>query len=549
VNKYDINPVVDENLYSAMAIVSDALGSLNNGAIDHGVFFEDDMVDALTLIYECDQPQYQRIRVELKNVLSISAIERLIKENTGSRNDKPSQADELVNLVKNDLELFHDEEKIAFATIHINGHEETYLIDSSSFYEWLSVSAYKKLNHCPSELTIRSTQQTLSAMARFEGKEIKPFLRVANYKNGYVIDIGDCDWRVIVISPNRWEIRDVSPVKFWRNNNMRSLPIPNKNGSLKALWELLNIQKKDKIFILNFIFECWRNDTEFPILELIGEQGTAKSTTQSILRKFIDPNKVALRAAPKNIEDLFVSASQNWLASYNNLSYLKPDMQDAFCILSTGGGHSTRKLYTNNEESVIDVSRPCIINGISGIATAQDLLDRVIRLELQPIKSFTPQSELDKIIKKESSGIFGGLLDRFCKVLSFLPKAQELPVKDRMADFVKLGEALCYSFGKQPKFEKVYRANKTISITQAIEASPAIMAIDKIVRNRPFNGTYARLLSKIKYNYLSYDLPKSAKGLADLLKRQAPALRKIGIKCTHHKQRKNDGYHVSIQKI
>ena len=545
---FNIKPIIDENLEPAINLISGKIDDIESGKNDPSAFFEEDAIDAISLIYECAPAEYQRVRVNLKkNNIQISALEKLIDRNVGKFN-KQNPADELVNLVNMELELFHNEENKAFATICIKGHYETYPILYRSFSEWLAAKQYSETGSCPNELTIRTAQQALSGKARFDGKELQVFLRVANYEDGHIIDIGCPEWKAIFVRPNSWKTIDHPPVKFWRNENMRPLPRPLKRAKLDCFWELLNIPTKDKIFILTFIFECWRNNTMFPILELIGEQGTAKSHTQSVLRTFIDPNKVALRAAPKTVEDLFVSASQNWLASYNNLSHLRPEMQDAFCSLSTGGGYSARKLYTNNEESVIDISRPCILNGIGGIATAQDLLDRVIRIELQPIEINRPVSELNKLLDESKSEIFGALLNRFSKALAYLPEARKKPINDRMADFVMLGEAVLLSYNKKASFAKLYEAKKTRAATQAIESSPAILSIVKIASKSPYHGTYSKLLERLKYNYPSPYLPKSPKGLADLLKRQAPALRRIGIDIIHHNKRKNDGYYVSIEK-
>ena len=527
--------------------MSTQLDQAKKGDNDPGAFFEPEMLEAIALIYECDAPQYQRLRIELKQHISISALEKLIGQFVGGKRDKPSPADELVNMVNVDIELFHDENKIAYVSIDTGGHTETYPVYSRSTFEWLSMKFYKQTEKCATDLTIKTAQNALSGKARFDGELIKPFLRVANFEDSYILDLGNADWNAVKVNAEGWQIVHTPPVKFWRNENMTPLATPVRNGSLEKLWKLLNVRAKDRVFILAFIFECWRNDTMFPILELIGEQGTAKSSVQTVLRTFIDPNLVPLRAAPKSTEDLFVSASQNWLASYNNLSHLRADMQDAFCSLSTGGGIGVRKLYTNNEESVIDVSRPCIMNGIGSIATAQDLLDRVIRIELPKIKSNRPASELDQFLEDSKPEILGALLSRFSKVLRKLPEARKKPINDRMADFVMLGEAVLLSFNKTESFAEFYERKKTRAATQAIESSPAILALLKILGRRgEFHGTYARLHQSMKYQDMITGLPKSAKGVADLLKRHAPALRRIGITMIHHEQRKKDGFHVSI---
>jgi hypothetical protein len=61
-------------------------------------------------------------------------------------------------------------------------------------------------------------------------------------------------------------------------------------------------------------------------------------------------------------------------------------MQDALCIAATGGGAATRTLFTNDEETVLKVKRPVIINSIPRVITAQDLTDRALCIELPTIE-------------------------------------------------------------------------------------------------------------------------------------------------------------------
>ena len=58
---------------------------------------------------------------------------------------------------------------------------------------------------------------------------------------------------------------------------------------------------------------------------------------------------------------------------------------DWLCRMVTGGGYSTRRLYTNTEEEVFSVSRPIILNGITQIADQPDLIDRSIFINMPVI--------------------------------------------------------------------------------------------------------------------------------------------------------------------
>ena len=80
-----------------------------------------------------------------------------------------------------------------------------------------------------------------------------------------------------------------------------------------------------------------------------------------------------------------ISASNSWVLAFDNLSGLPTWLSYVFCRLSTGGGFSTRELWTNGEEAIFDAMRPVILNGISAIATCPDLADRSIIITLPQI--------------------------------------------------------------------------------------------------------------------------------------------------------------------
>ena len=202
---------------------------------------------------------------------------------------------------------------------------------------------------------------------------------------------------------------------------MRSLPEPKETGDLDLLWNYINIPKEDRFLLLAWILECFRRNTPDPILELTGEQGSGKSLTHNNIRDLIDPNKVNLRSIPEKREDLFVPAGHSLIVSLENVSRLSPSMQDALCSLSTGGGFAARGLYTNDEEFVLKLQRPVIINGIAGVVTRADLLDRTLSLELPRLEERQSSSTLCEAFERDRPAILSALLDIFVEVINYLP--------------------------------------------------------------------------------------------------------------------------------
>lgn len=70
------------------------------------------------------------------------------------------------------------------------------------------------------------------------------------------------------------------------------------------------------------------------------------------------------------------------MVAIDNVSTLTEPMSNALCRLATGGGYTTRRLYTTDEGVVSEQMRPVLINGIEGVARRQDLVDRAIVITL-----------------------------------------------------------------------------------------------------------------------------------------------------------------------
>ena len=524
---------------------------------DLGAHLENEVIPYWRLLKQTDRAEFERLRAELKDIrgVNIRALDNVIREGNEGEEANRQIAERLVELVNEKAEIFHDESDNCYATFTNNGHRECWNLDSSGFKEWLSYNYYMEARIAPSETAQKAALSTLFGQAKFEGPEKSVFRRVARYEDAIWIDMCDEDWRAVKVTAGGWEVLDNPSVTFVRSPTMRALPNPSEKGDIKPLWPLLNIPVEDQILLLCWIMECYRVETPYVVLELIGEQGSAKSKTQDVLRDFIDPNQVNLRAKPKNRESLFVSVENSHLISYENLSHLPPELQDAFCTLATGGGIADRTLYTNKEETIIEVKRPVVLNGISVLVTAQDLLDRTIHIDMPRIINRKTEKEIEKEISENKGIIWAGLLDLLADALKILPSVQIGPdALPRMADFALLGEAVYRSLGKdEGNFLADYEANRYQGVHRTIDSSPvASKMIDFIdnSENQEFKGTIGVLFDELNDMSRHEDAwPKSARGFGGSLRRMAPSLRTLGYKVQIDEKRSNDGYRCLIRKV
>ena len=532
-----------------------AIDEVKNG--DLGAHLEREIIPEWRVLKQTDRAEFERLRAELKAVrgVNIRAFEDVIREDDEGEEANRQVAERLVELVNERTEVFHDPSGNCYATFMNDGHRECWSIESSGFKEWLSYNYYIDARIAPSETAQKAALSTIIGQAKFEGPERSVFMRFAVSEDAIWVDICDEEWRAIKITAGNWEVVESPDVMFVRTPTMRSLPDTSDKGDISPLWTLVNIPESVQPLVLCWVLECFRVETPYVLLEMIGEQGSAKSKTQDVLRDFIDPNQVNLRAKPKDRESLFVGAENSHLISYENLSHIKPDLQDAFCTLATGGGFAARTLYTNKEETIIEVKRPVKLNGNSVLVTAQDLLDRTVHIDLPRIKKRKTDKEIEKAISENKSVIWTGLLDIAADVLKILPSIKiEQEMLPRMADFAYLGEAVYRSLGKNAgEFTADYSNNRYQGVHRTINASTvASMLIDFIEYecNQEYRGTIGELFEKLNRMEHNEDAwPKSARGFGSSLRRLAPSLRTIGYTVELDEMRKNDGYHCHIKKI
>jgi len=249
----------------------------------------------------------------------------------------------------------------------------------------------------------------------------------------------------------------------------------------------------------------------------------------------------------KTTEDLLVAARNNHIVSLNNISHLSPARQDALCSISTGGGVGGRKFYTNSEESLFEIKRAVMINGIKTLATAPDLVDRTVRVELPKLVAYRKESEMWSEFEKDHAIIFGGFLDLFSKTLAILPSI-EIARPPRMADFAYLGEALFMALKIDSGFIRVYDAKRQLAADKALEGSPVAQAVQEFIKSSPgWSGTVGALYEQLSILHNTPSAwPKSPRGLGDQLRVIAPAMEMLGFKIEFDPKRHNDGYHVLL---
>lgn len=460
--------------------------------------------------------------------------------------------DRLLAMASGCAELFHDPSGQAFATVEVEGRRETWPVPSKSFAAWLAFSYYSAEQRHVGRSAMDEVQDALAAIARFKGERRPVWLRLGrpspHERNAFYLDLSDLDRRVVRIDASGWEVLSDYPVKFRRHGFQEALPEPERGGSLEEMRPFVNVASGDDWLLLQaWILTAFHPGIEYPVLGLHGEQGSAKSTTARVIRDLVDPSVSPLRALPSDRRDLAVSAKHNWLLVFDNLSGLSGDASDRLCVLSTGGGYSVRRNYTDDEESIFDARRPMILTGIGELASREDLLDRSLLLTLPAIPDDrrTTEAELWDRFRECRGRILGALLDAVVAGLRGWD-AVSMQRTPRMAGFARWATALEPALGVEPgAFMDAYERKRGESAEVALEASAIAPYLRQIAaeawidpltgrEDGGFEGTASALQSRLfeiarDEDRRRRDWPKGPKQVSEAVQRLAPALRNTGI--------------------
>lgn len=479
--------------------------------------------------------------------------------------------------------LFKDQfgKLFAYVKINDNNNYDLMLLTSNKFekyiYKIFYESEYKLI--LPKDLR-KEIIEHLQYKAEFSGIIKKLDLRVAktegnDYTFYYDLTNSNEGITAIKITPEGWSYENNPPILFRRFANQLPqvnpsffLTINDKDDKIfDKFLSLLNVKDDDnKLLLKCYIVSLFIPGIAKPILMLSGEQGSAKTTLQELIKMLVDPSIVKTLTFPRDINELVQQLSHNYIAYYENLSNIKEWISDALCRGVTGTGFSKRQLYSDDEDIIYFFQRCIGFNGINSVATKADLLDRGIIIQLERIPKQNRRKIEDiwnefEIIKPS---LLAYIFDILVKVLQVKQKGGITIAEglNRMADFEENAEIISRCMGYQEnEFLRVYQNNINIQIDEAIQASPLSMAVVELMDDYKEgeelidNATelYLELNdiaeTKLKINVQKISFwPKSPNHLSRRLNEIKTNLREKGIEIERYKDEKGHRK-IKIRKV
>jgi hypothetical protein len=500
------------------------------------------------LLTQAERERFDRLPDGSFDPEQIGGLKTSVPETTATGSSaRKSQATLIVELADElGVELMHDASQVPYAIVEQSGVLTVQPVRSKTFKSLLAKKFFDRHGKAVRGAALSDARGVLEGRALYDGALVNVGLRVAGDDDAIDIDLGDDRWRMAHVTRNGWSIQPHTPRLFRRAPGMLELTEPVHGASLDELRDFVRVDDQDYPLLVAFLVNAMRHTGPYPILLLTGEQGTAKTTTARKLRRLIDPNKADVRAEPRENRDLAIAANNGHMLVLDNLSHVTAQMSDALCRLSTGGGFSTRTLYTDDEETIFDGQRPIIITSITDVANRADLLDRCLTVRLQPIPESErrTETELWTAFDAAQPRLVGALLDAVSTALANVREVDRAtPLKPRMADAFTWALAAAPALGVHADvIAKAWNCTRDEAYAATIEASVIAAPLLRLIADSggEWTGTVTNLLARMEAvvddaTKRRKEWPKSPKALASLVRVIGPALRARGIDHTEHR--------------
>lgn len=457
-------------------------------------------------------------------------------------------------------QFFHDG-KVSYVKLGESGN--VLRVDSEAYGQELSRRFYHQYGKVPSEQALKDAQRTLTGRAQYDGPQERVFVRVAfdEPSNRIFLDLADDEGRVVVVTSEGWTVipDSESSVRFIQHPGMEALPVPVAGGNLNELRSFVNLPNDSDWFLfLAWLLALFLPRGTRPVLGVQGTHDSGKTILSKTGRRITDPNTADLRTPPASERDLIVAADKSHVLAFDNVSKLPEWLSDALCKMSSGGGFSTRELYTNDSEMIVAVQRAVILNGIPpDLFYREDFRSRTLIVHppsIQPGKRRS-ESEFWTAFAAVWPRVLGALLGAVSTALKRLPGVH-LPELPRLSDFYRFviaaGPAMPWPPGA---FAKAFAKDQSSANEAALENSVVGSAIVRLVEasaNKRWEGTYDDLLAALNRPGSSLitdrnDVPRSARGVSAAVARILPALRAAGIDHRDGSRRNFGNVHVFLK--
>jgi hypothetical protein len=416
-------------------------------------------------------------------------------EPTEEKEGRRNQGDRLIGYALEDLTtLFVDQH----GAPHAQKDGEALPLNTRC-YPWLRRLMWEEEARAVNGEYLKTAAGTLAAQAEFSGDVRELHTRAAWHEGTLYYELRP--GRVVEVDAAGWRFVSDPPVLFRHFPNLKPLPDPQRGGSIKDLASsYANLKtNRDKRLFIAYAVTLPLPHVGRPIFSASGAMGSGKTTIQRLLKRLLDPT------APETIRfdprDFLQKVLHAYIVMLDNQNTMPEWAADTLCRLVTGEADSKRKLYTDDEDVIIEVRRAVLLNGINVPTDRGDVLDRMLPVELEriPDRERRTEEELWERFREEHARLLGALFDVLSKAIALKPSLK-LSRRPRLADWGEYAASVYEVMGWGAETFLSDRDEVVKVQNQAtLDGSPVAQAIIKFMEDKDeYTGTSSELHRKLE---------------------------------------------------
>jgi len=256
--------------------------------------------------------------------------------------------------------------------------------------------------------------------------------------------------------------------------------------------------------------------------------------------------------------DFLQKAMHAYIVMLDNQNTIPEWAADTLCRLVTGEADSKRRLYTDDEDVIIELRRAVILNGINVPTERGDVLDRslVVELERIPDGDRKTEEQIWELFAQEHPRLLGTLFDVLSRTIA-LKASIKLSRRPRLADWGEYAAAVYEVMGWGAEtFLRDWDEIVKVQNQATLDGSPVAQAIIRFMEDKEeYSASSSEMHSKLKVvaAQLGVDVdrdkawPKSARWLWRRIKEVLSLLVAAGIEAS--RDRDESAKQITLRKI
>lgn len=332
---------------------------------------------------------------------------------------------------------------------------DTISVTSEAFLRHLKVHLARRTGKVPAKTHLELIRDLIIEHAAHRLQTVHK--RIAYDGADVVLDLGDDAGQRVRVTDQGWCLEPGDEtLLFRRGKGYGVIEAPDTPQDAREAWQwlqplLARVPRSEQVRLVAWLVAATLCEADYPIVLLIGPEGSAKSTLAQSLAMVLDPPQGLLpTVSADSAKDIIAGVQGRHVCVLDNApGRLNGDIEDVLCRISTGAQIDERMLYSNFDVTSAELHAPLIVTAISHPFRQRDTRNRTIAIEIEALRDgFKRRADVVDEVERALGQIRGAVLfflSAYLRHRDAILASETIP--HRMVDWAVAGEVIARELG------------------------------------------------------------------------------------------------------